>query len=181
MASDAEILIGHCRYATHGSPEDNSNNHPFPCDGGWLVHNGVIMNDEQLLEARDLHRVGECDSEALALTIEDIEGGLLERVVDSIDLTTGSLAIAALWSRPRQLVLARRGNPLWRSDTNGRTYFASRPDALPGSAKPLVDNRTQLITFGKENHVRHVRSKDATPRRTRHLASVRPGKATSRL
>ena len=37
----AVIMVGHCRYATHGSPEDNRNNHPHPagagrCTSAWL-------------------------------------------------------------------------------------------------------------------------------------------------
>lgn len=39
---DARIVIGHCRYATHGSPADNRNNHPHPAGRGQLVHNGIV-------------------------------------------------------------------------------------------------------------------------------------------
>ena len=39
---DALVVVGHCRWATHGRPEDNRNNHPHPAGCGWLVHNGVV-------------------------------------------------------------------------------------------------------------------------------------------
>ena len=48
MMKNARIIVGHCRYATHGAPENNLNNHPHPADGGWIVHNGVVSNHEEL-------------------------------------------------------------------------------------------------------------------------------------
>jgi glucosamine 6-phosphate synthetase-like amidotransferase/phosphosugar isomerase protein len=79
MARDARALIGHCRFATQGDPANNLNNHPFAADGGWIVHNGIIRGYEQLVADFDLHPVTECDSEALALLIEKLDGSLLER------------------------------------------------------------------------------------------------------
>ena len=42
----ATIVVGHCRWATHGAPADNRNNHPHPAGRGWLVHNGVVHNHD---------------------------------------------------------------------------------------------------------------------------------------
>jgi tetratricopeptide (TPR) repeat protein len=44
----ATVVVGHCRWATHGRPEDNRNNHPHPAGRGWLVHNGVVLNHASL-------------------------------------------------------------------------------------------------------------------------------------
>lgn len=49
-ARGALALIGHCRWATHGSPADNRNNHPHPAGRGWIVHNGVVFNHGELAE-----------------------------------------------------------------------------------------------------------------------------------
>jgi len=43
-------VVGHVRYATHGSPSDNSNNHPILQGNIIGVHNGVLMNDCDLCE-----------------------------------------------------------------------------------------------------------------------------------
>src|SRR5262245_1487243 len=52
MAADARMLIGHCRYATHGAPGENINNHPHPADGGWIVHNGVLRGYQEAVESQ---------------------------------------------------------------------------------------------------------------------------------
>jgi len=43
-------VVGHVRYATHGSPKENSNNHPIVQDNIIGVHNGIISNDCELCE-----------------------------------------------------------------------------------------------------------------------------------
>ena len=43
----AAVVVGHCRYATHGSPRDNRNNHPHPAGSGQLMHNGVVHSRTQ--------------------------------------------------------------------------------------------------------------------------------------
>ena len=70
MARNARMLVGHCRWATHGDPRNNLNNHPHPADGGWIVHNGVVHNHEDLRRRVRPLAVTECDSEVLGLLIE---------------------------------------------------------------------------------------------------------------
>ncbi len=97
----AKVAIGHCRYATRGNYTDNANNHPFPCDGGWYVHNGTFLNHEALCESHDLLTSSACDSEVLGLLVEEAHGSLLERCRRSLEATTGAAAILGIWRRPR--------------------------------------------------------------------------------
>jgi hypothetical protein len=50
ITNDTVAVIGHVRYATHGSPDVNSNNHPIIQSDIVGVHNGVISNDCELCE-----------------------------------------------------------------------------------------------------------------------------------
>ncbi|QDU88385.1 Glutamine--fructose-6-phosphate aminotransferase [isomerizing] [Pirellulimonas nuda] len=137
MAHDARMLIGHCRYATHGSPSNNLNNHPFACDGGWLVHNGVIHQHEELNEGYMLSPTTQCDSETLALLVEELDGTMLQRVAKAAKLCGGApLATMALWRNPLRMVVLRSGTqPLHTGSTREGTYLASLPGGLPGVRK----------------------------------------------
>lgn len=133
MVSDARMMIGHCRFATHGAPENNLNNHPHPCDGGWLVHNGVIRHYDQLAFEFNLPRVTECDSEVLGLLIEELDGSLVSRVLEAAQLCSGGpLATMALWRAPQRLIaLTSGGQPLHVGQSKRGTYLASLAEGLP--------------------------------------------------
>jgi glucosamine--fructose-6-phosphate aminotransferase (isomerizing) len=141
VAHDARLLIGHCRYATHGAPSNNLNNHPHPADGGWIVHNGVIGRHEEIARHRELLQVTECDSEVLGLLIEQGKSSLLRRrCVDAVQEVSGSpLVMLGLWSRPGRLIAIRDGNPLSLGLCNGRAYLGSLADGLPGKVVEVED------------------------------------------
>jgi glucosamine--fructose-6-phosphate aminotransferase (isomerizing) len=147
MASDARFLIGHCRWATHGSPADNANNHPHPADGGWYVHNGVIHNHEKI--ASDLGRepATECDSEVLGMLIEDAPGRYMERCVDAVEMAGRSpLAMLGLW-KPGRMIAVRRGNPLHLSEVGRDGYYlASLPENMPGKVRSIKDGTVTDFT-----------------------------------
>jgi glucosamine 6-phosphate synthetase-like amidotransferase/phosphosugar isomerase protein len=148
MAADARFLIGHCRYATQGNPKINTNNHPHPADGGWVVHNGMIPNYDDLVTAHGLHPVGVCDSEVLGLLIEQADGTLLERCIEAAGAVFMSpLVLLGLW-KPGRLVAVRRGNPLHLGTTSKGFYLASLADGLPGKVEAVANN--QAIEFGEE-------------------------------
>ena len=150
MAVDAKMLIGHCRYATHGSPDNNLNNHPHPVDGGWLVHNGVIHDVDRVIEENALHPVSECDSEVLGLLIEELDGSLVERCIDAVHLAGDApLAMAAVWRNPQRLVVVRSGNPLHFGETPGGHYFGSLIGGLPRGSTMLRDNAALSFSIRK--------------------------------
>ena len=141
MAKNARILIGHCRYATHGAPENNSNNHPHPADGGWIVHNGVVTNHEDIANEYDLWPTTQCDSEVLGLLIGASEGRLAARCAATANVARGNLTMLGVWGRPGKLIAIRNGNPLHVGEANGgeRYYLASLPEGLPGKVSAVPD------------------------------------------
>lgn len=150
MASDARLLIGHCRYATEGDPLDNINNHPHPCDGGWIAHNGRIPNWQEWMASRGLAGSSKCDSEALALAIEDGDGSMLERVQAAADLARERpFAIMGIWKSPARIIVHRRGNPLHIGDDREGYYLASLPRDLP-NAEAFDDDASVVAKLGGE-------------------------------
>lgn len=124
------VVIGHVRAATHGRPDtgDNRNNHPFVGeDGLYLVHNGVVLNHQELADKYALRCASECDSEVLLRLIETEENpvlglSLLLREVE------GSFAVAVYDQRRSVVWLCRNaGRPLWlaRLERDRRWFFAS--------------------------------------------------------
>lgn len=144
-------LIGHLRWATHGDPSDNITNHPHPCDGGWMVHNGVVRNHLELEVKHELLPSGECDSEILARLAEEIGGvNYLERASRAVEVSTGNCVTLSLWARPRvSLVAVRRGNPLAAIESKEGTYLAT---GFPTSeeAVSFEDGSAWQFTFDKE-------------------------------
>lgn len=147
MARDASLLIGHTRWATQGDPANNLNNHPHPCDGGWIVHNGMIPRYREIIEQHDLHPVTDCDSEVLGLLVENLQGDLVSRCAGAANIASGrDLVMLGLW-KPGRLVAVRRGNPLHLGETSRGYYLASLASGLPGDVKALADN--QVLEFGE--------------------------------
>jgi glucosamine 6-phosphate synthetase-like amidotransferase/phosphosugar isomerase protein len=151
MAHDARFLIGHCRFATQGSPDNNLNNHPHPADGGWIVHNGVIGEYRDLVRRHELSPVTGCDSELLGLLIEQRSGTLRARCAESARLVgAGPLVLLGLWSRPGRLVAVRSGNPLHLGEVGDGAgasfYLGSLPDGLPGKVAAVEDRSVLEFT-----------------------------------
>lgn len=151
LAADAKFFIGHCRYATHGTPAANINNHPHPSDGGWFVHNGVIGRHDTINARNGFEPVTNCDSETLGLLIENGDGPLIDRCAAAVaEAHDSPLVMMGLWTRPVRLVLARAGNPLSiGSCQGGRYYFASRPNKLPGTVTEVEDGTIMEFTATK--------------------------------
>ena len=146
---NARILIAHTRWATHGDPADNVNNHPHVSGKGMLVHNGVVPEYLELMVKNNLDPISDCDSEVLALLIaQTTKSSLLKRVKRTIDQTTGKLSIAGIWGKT--LVLARRSmQPLHYKINEGSVWFSSLGKHLPGSAGlyQVMDNYACSFTL----------------------------------
>ena len=103
--SASEALI-HVRDYTKGHPRIEANNHPIRHGAVVGVHNGIIFNDDELMETHGFERAEPemtVDSEAIFALAEAHEGapGALEQL-------RGSVATAWLDERrPRTLFLAR--------------------------------------------------------------------------
>lgn len=88
MPKDVRNVILHTRLATHGSIEDNRNNHPVlsPDENIALIHNGVIYNHLQVRKELAMS-LAEVDTSVIPAIIE-------QRGLEAIDLLDGDAAIA---------------------------------------------------------------------------------------
>lgn len=169
---DAAAMIGHCRWATHGLPEINENNHPHRAGKGWIVHNGVVRNHLELIETHDLQTETECDSEVLGLLMSCKKGTLLERASFVHQQAEGGMVLMGLWTNPVRMLVLRDERPLHFSEDSRGFYFASLATGLPGQVHMLRNFKAyELMPDAGQLYVESKGLKEKSPRwaRLRYL------------
>src|SRR6476469_9164947 len=130
IPADAHQVLLHVRDYTKGHPQIAANNHPVRHGTVAGVHNGTILNDEELIARHGFERAEagmSVDSEVIFATAEAT--GSDARPYEEF---RGSMAAAWLDERhPELLYLARGvGRPLWVGTSRRELFFASTAEAL---------------------------------------------------
>ncbi|MDH4176166.1 MAG: hypothetical protein OEV72_01220 [Thermoleophilia bacterium] len=125
----SQVLV-HVRDFTKGHPSFDVNNHPIRHGAVVGIHNGVIANDEEVLERHGFEREWPgmtVDSEAIFALVEESAND-----PRSLEELHGTMAAAWLDERdPGTLFLARGiGRPLWIGESREGVFFASTSAAL---------------------------------------------------
>jgi glucosamine 6-phosphate synthetase-like amidotransferase/phosphosugar isomerase protein len=130
IPGDATQVLLHVRDYTKGHPRIEANNHPIRHGAVVGIHNGIIVNDEELLDRHGIvraHPQMTVDSEAIFALVD--ESGPSPYALDEL---RGSMATA--WvdeRRESSLFLARGvGRPLWIGECEHGAFFASTEATL---------------------------------------------------
>ncbi|HEX6491798.1 MAG TPA: hypothetical protein VF002_10570 [Gaiellaceae bacterium] len=128
-ASATEVLV-HVRDYTKGHPTIAANNHPVRHGAVVGVHDGIIVNDDELLAAHECSRAEPgmtVDSEAIFAIAAHSEGA-----PEALEALRGSMAAAWLDERREHTLFAARGvgRPIWLGRGREGTFFASTRLAL---------------------------------------------------
>ncbi len=137
--------VAHCRWATHGKP-NQINAHPhFDCNRGIaVVHNGIIENYAELKQelVRQGHKFrSQTDTEVIPHLIETFykNSSLEEAVGKAVSLLVGSFAIGVIAKRePHKLVGARCGSPLIIGLGRNENFLASDIPAVLDYTKEII-------------------------------------------
>jgi asparagine synthetase B (glutamine-hydrolysing) len=130
-AGQSVAAIGHSRLVTNGRGAIAANNQPIIKDNAVCVHNGIIVNSEQIwIDYPDLRRYAEVDTEALLALIGKFrrEGSSVSTAVaKAFREIEGTASVAILNADEPKLVLATNNGSLYFtvSDQEKRFYFAS--------------------------------------------------------
>ena len=130
VPSTATELLVHVRDYTKGHPSIAANNHPVRHGPVVGIHNGIIVNDDELLAEFDCARSEPrmtVDSEAIfALAAHS------RNTPAAFEELLGSMAAAWLDEREHGTVFLARGigRPLWLGTGRHELFFASTREAL---------------------------------------------------
>jgi glucosamine 6-phosphate synthetase-like amidotransferase/phosphosugar isomerase protein len=130
IPADARQVLLHVRDYTKGHPRIGANNHPVQHGAVVGIHNGTILNDDELMARHGFGRAEPrmtVDSEVIFAVAEATESS-----AHGFEDFRGSMAAAWLDERhPELLYLARGvGRPLWIGTTRRELFFASTREAL---------------------------------------------------
>lgn len=130
VPDEATELIVHVRDFTKGHPSIDANNHPVRHGPVVGVHNGRILNDDELLADHSCARAEPdmtVDSEAVFAVAAHSRGE-----ASAFEALHGSMAAAWLDERAPEVVHLARGvgRPLWLGESRAGLFFASTEYAL---------------------------------------------------
>lgn len=138
ISDNVRWIVGHTRWATHGSVDNYANNHPIVHGDIVGVHNGIVPNYEEILDQTGRQDdSAEVDSEAIFAAIEKwgrrkgllkLKGSMASAFVDMKNL--GVINLARSTGRP--LAIARTAG--------GSLIFASVPEAIVSMGLDLVES-----------------------------------------
>ncbi|MFY0482601.1 glutamine--fructose-6-phosphate transaminase (isomerizing) [Flavobacterium sp. PLA-1-15] len=169
ITTDANIGMGHTRWATHGVPND-VNSHPHLSNSGELaiIHNGIIENYQPLkteLIKRGYVFNSDTDTEVLVNLIEEVQKKdnlkLGKAVQVALNQVVGAYAICVFdKKKPNEIVVARLGSPLAIGVGENEFFIAS--DASPfieytSNAIYLEDEEMAIVRLGKGLKIRKIK------------------------
>ncbi|MFT3980359.1 MAG: glutamine--fructose-6-phosphate transaminase (isomerizing) [Ferruginibacter sp.] len=144
---EANIGIGHTRWATHGEPSDR-NAHPHKSANGRfaMIHNGIIENYAQLkseLIKKGYTFSSDTDTEVLLNFIESIQSNndcdVEEALRIALKRVTGAYCILLIDEEdPETIIAARKGSPLVIGVGKGEHFLAS-------DASPIIEYTKEVV------------------------------------
>jgi len=143
---NANLAIGHTRWATHGAPtERNAHPHFNQAKTIYVVHNGIIENYleiKQKLQTAGYHFISDTDTEVIPHLID--YNLKKNKAFEAAFLATlrelrGAYAIAAIYTKqPDSLYVARLSSPLIIGVGKDCHYIASDPTAIIAATKKVI-------------------------------------------
>ena len=133
---DADVAIGHTRWATHGKPSQlNAHPHFDQHSHVAIVHNGIVENHSKIreeLEAAGVTFHSETDSEVIAQLIGHLyQDDLQKAVVLAMQKLRGAFAIAAVHKdHPDEILAVAKESPLVVAIEGEEIFLSSDPHAI---------------------------------------------------
>ena len=150
VTNDTIAVIGHVRYATHGDPIFNENNHPLFNENIIGVHNGVIHNYQDL-KTTDLEVDSQAILDSLRADADSMNNGRLstEVIAETLKKLRGSFAVVlADIKQTKNVYLARDNkNPLVYSHNpkDNVLWIASTGEIMRSAGVHIGSTKPKLL------------------------------------
>lgn len=149
---NANIGIGHTRWATHGEATD-TNSHPHLGYFGkvTVVHNGIIENYQELISKhlQGIKLKGETDTEVIANLIEKnyiLLGDKLKAIAETLKILKGSYALAIIFDDDcDNLYYAKNFSPLLIGVGDGQNFISSDILGFVKYTKKFVEIQDKML------------------------------------
>ena len=122
--SKSQIVLGHSRLITNGLAD----NQPVVRDNICAVHNGIIVNEEEVWKKLKIERKFKIDSELIvAIALEHFakNGRLMELPKKILSLCKGVIACAIVIPKLGKILLFSNNGSLYVGEHQTEIYFAS--------------------------------------------------------
>jgi glutamine---fructose-6-phosphate transaminase (isomerizing) len=139
-SSASLCIIGHCRLVTNGSFSDNENNHPIEMENLIGIHNGIVLNADEMegveFEAISReHWKAASDTKIFFKKLDELaeaSGDLRKAIVQGFDDLEGSASIALINKKTRAINIATNTGSLYYlyDENSGQFAFASERSFL---------------------------------------------------
>jgi len=126
-------VIGHSRMVTNGSLNNHNNNQPVIKSGFVIVHNGIIVNEDDLWEKYKLNREFEVDTEIIPAILgfkRDEGKNSAQALAETYTEIKGSASIAILNAYENIISLASNNGSLYVAKDKNIIAFASEENML---------------------------------------------------
>lgn len=148
-------VMGHSRLVTNGSQNSDDNNQPVVKDGVIGIHNGIIVNEDELWARHsEIQRTYEIDTEVMLALIRKYlrdDGDIATAVSKTVNEIFGTVAAAFFVDDFNTFALATNNGSLYLlTNENGLFAFASEEYFLKKMAKKM-----HLDTYNNYR-IRHV-------------------------
>lgn len=121
---ESNVVLGHSRLITNGL-EDNQ---PVVRDNLCVIHNGIIVNEDEIWQQLSVKRQLKIDSELIVAIAEEhlAQGGALEDIPQKVlSLCRGTISCALAVPKEGKIILFSNNGSLYVGKKESEIYFAS--------------------------------------------------------
>ena len=148
---ESVAILGHARLVTNGFQAINANNQPVCKHNMIIIHNGIIVNDNELWEKySSMHRNANVDTEVIPSLINYfLESGssLVDSLVKTFHEIKGEVSIGMLFSNSNIMVLYSNTGSLFTVQDEAAFAFLSEKAMLENV---FFDQKYHLLDIQKQ-------------------------------